>query len=177
MLLKSCHKSLFLLFSSSSVASLIIFKHQLKTGGTTSATTTTSISTQSFSTSSAASSRIKTRATYTGVPMLSSIYSYFFNNNSSSLSLDSGSQQQQLRSYATNNPNVSLDYVNTFHPRLVTIFHQLDAIAPRFLLNKGDIEILSEPAQFYQTLKTKISQAKQRVYLSCLLYTSPSPRD
>lgn len=168
MLLKSCHKSLFLLSSSSSVASLIIFKHQLKTGGTTSATTTTSISTQSFSTSSAASSRIKTRATYTGVPMLSSIYSYFFNNNSSSLSLDSGSQQQQLRSYATNNPNVSLDYVNTFHPRLVTIFHQLDAIAPRFLLNKGDIEILSEPAQFYQTLKTKISQAKQRVYLSSL---------
>lgn len=145
------------------MASLIIFKQQLKTGGAT--TKKQSFSTTSAS-ASATSSRTRARATTTsaGLPMISSIYSYFFNNSSSSLDANS----QQLRSYATNNPNVSLDYIGTFHPRLATVFHQLDAIAPRFLLNNGDIEILSEPAQFYLTLKTKISQAKHRVYLSSL---------
>ncbi|KAL6451485.1 PGS1 CDP-diacylglycerol--glycerol-3-phosphate 3-phosphatidyltransferase [Candida maltosa Xu316] len=45
---------------------------------------------------------------------------------------------------------------------------QLDSIAPRFLLKKGDIEVINEPSIFYQTLLNKISTAKSRVYLSTL---------
>lgn len=57
---------------------------------------------------------------------------------------------------------------NTFHPRLRSIFLQLDAIAPRFVLNRGDIDILTSPESFYNTLKQKIAAAQSRVFLSTL---------
>lgn len=45
---------------------------------------------------------------------------------------------------------------------------QLDSIAPRFLLKKGDIEVMNEPRVFYKTLLNKISTAKSRIFLSTL---------
>ena len=41
---------------------------------------------------------------------------------------------------------------------------QLDSIAPRFLLKKGDIEVMNEPRVFYKTLLNKISTAKSRIF-------------
>ncbi|KAG7663323.1 PGS1 [[Candida] subhashii] len=96
--------------------------------------------------------------------MISSIYNYLFNNNNN----NQNNQHSSIRNYSTNNPTISNDLANTFHPRLKTIFEQLDSIAPRFLLKSGEIDILTEPNEFYNTLKQKISTAKNRVYLSSL---------
>ncbi|KAF1972224.1 hypothetical protein BU23DRAFT_555259 [Bimuria novae-zelandiae CBS 107.79] len=51
---------------------------------------------------------------------------------------------------------------------LATVTTDLDKIAPRFELQPEQIEILKSPAEFYETLKDKISKAKSRVYLSTL---------
>ncbi|KAI5959824.1 PGS1 [Candida pseudojiufengensis] len=102
-----------------------------------------------------------------GLPMISSIYNYLFPTSSINSNNSSNSLIQE-KNYSTNNPNISLDFIKNFHPRLITIFQQLDSIAPRFLLNHGDIEILNDPKQFYQTLKNKIASAKHRIYLSSL---------
>ncbi|KAI5304901.1 CDP-diacylglycerol--glycerol-3-phosphate 3-phosphatidyltransferase [Ascosphaera pollenicola] len=45
---------------------------------------------------------------------------------------------------------------------------ELDQIAPRFEVPACQITILDSPAQFYQTLKNKILNAKRRIYLSTL---------
>lgn len=76
--------------------------------------------------------------------------------------------QPEYRTYSTENHPIRDDQATKFHPRLQTIFQQLDAIAPRFVMNKGDIQILTNPEDFYATLKTKISQAKSRIFLSSL---------
>lgn len=88
------------------------------------------------------------------------LYHYLFPKHISTL--------PQHRYYSTNNPDVPLLVADTFHPRLVAIIHQLDAIAPRFILRSGDITILSSPDEFYTMLKTKILGAKSRVFLSSL---------
>lgn len=114
--------------------------------------------------------------------MFSSVYNYLFNTNPTHhhhhhhdhhhhhqhQHLQHQLQISSIRNYSTNNPVISDDLANTFHPRLKTIFQQLDSIAPRFLLRLGDIDILTEPTEFYNTLKQKISTAKNRVYLSSL---------
>lgn len=91
--------------------------------------------------------------------MLLSVYNYVF---SSSVAPDTS------RRYSTNNPTISNDVSDKFHPRLKTIFQQLDAIAPRFTLKKGDIIILNNPQDFYLTLKSKIALAKHQIFLSSL---------
>jgi CDP-diacylglycerol--glycerol-3-phosphate 3-phosphatidyltransferase len=45
---------------------------------------------------------------------------------------------------------------------------KLDALAPRFDLDAGQVEILTTPSEFYSTLKTKILSAKKRIFLSSL---------
>ncbi|SMY27174.1 unnamed protein product [Zymoseptoria tritici ST99CH_1A5] len=45
---------------------------------------------------------------------------------------------------------------------------ELDKLSPRFDVSADSIEILKSPAEFYQTLKTKISKAQKRIYLSTL---------
>ncbi|EDK47384.1 CDP-diacylglycerol-glycerol-3-phosphate 3-phosphatidyltransferase [Lodderomyces elongisporus NRRL YB-4239] len=97
-----------------------------------------------------------------GIPMISSVYNYFFNGNSST------SPPSSSRQYSTNNPAISDEQASQFHPRLATIFQQLDSIAPRFFLQKGEIEIIQEPTIFYETLKNKILSAKTRIFLSSL---------
>lgn len=93
--------------------------------------------------------------------MLLSIYNYIFSRNAKH-------EEIGHRGYSTNNPPLSAEIADTFHPKLTTIFQQLDAIAPRFVLKQGDITILSAPDEFYTTLKDKISQANKRIFLSSL---------
>ncbi|CUM63264.1 uncharacterized protein PRCAT00000835001 [Priceomyces carsonii] len=92
------------------------------------------------------------------IGMLLSIYNYLFSRQ----------PYNNTRSYSTNNPIISSKVADGFHPRLKTIFQQLDAIAPRFTLRKGDIKILMDPRDFYATLKLMIDLAKSRVFLSSL---------
>lgn len=49
-----------------------------------------------------------------------------------------------------------------------TVTNYLNSLAPRFLLLKGDIEILESPITFYKTLLFKISNSKHRIFLSSL---------
>ncbi|EKG15803.1 Phospholipase D/Transphosphatidylase [Macrophomina phaseolina MS6] len=51
---------------------------------------------------------------------------------------------------------------------LASLTSELDRLSPRFEVQPQQIEILSTPAEFYETLKAKISTAKRRVYLSTL---------
>ncbi|CAE7009564.1 hypothetical protein HRS9139_01594 [Pyrenophora teres f. teres] len=51
---------------------------------------------------------------------------------------------------------------------LATITSDLDRIAPRFEMRPEQIEIIQTPTEFYETLKSKISKAKHRIYLSTL---------
>ncbi|KAK6458479.1 phosphatidylglycerolphosphate synthase [Scheffersomyces xylosifermentans] len=94
--------------------------------------------------------------------MISSVYSYLFSRN------QPPSQETSVRAFSTDNPIMAPEVVDSFHPRLKTIFHQLDAIAPRFVLNKGDINIITAPDEFYSALKAKIVAANHRVFLSTL---------
>ncbi|KAF2128567.1 CDP-diacylglycerol-glycerol-3-phosphate 3-phosphatidyltransferas-like protein [Dothidotthia symphoricarpi CBS 119687] len=51
---------------------------------------------------------------------------------------------------------------------LATITTDLDRIAPRFEIQPEQITIIQTPAEFYKTLKDKISNAQHRIYLSTL---------
>ncbi|KAF4543460.1 Phospholipase D/Transphosphatidylase [Lasiodiplodia theobromae] len=51
---------------------------------------------------------------------------------------------------------------------VASLTSELDRLSPRFEVQPTQIEILSDPSEFYETLKTKISNAKRRVYLSTL---------
>ncbi|CAK7902004.1 CDP-diacylglycerol--glycerol-3-phosphate 3-phosphatidyltransferase [[Candida] anglica] len=73
-----------------------------------------------------------------------------------------------IRSYSTNNQTIPQTVVESFHPRLRSIFLQLDAISPRFVVPAKNIHVLTTPAEFYSTLKTKIKSARQRIFLSSL---------
>lgn len=51
---------------------------------------------------------------------------------------------------------------------LAALTSDLDHLAPRIDINADQIEILDGPKEFYETLKTKIRNAKRRIYLSTL---------
>ncbi|CAO2649538.1 Nn.00g069230.m01.CDS01 [Neocucurbitaria sp. VM-36] len=51
---------------------------------------------------------------------------------------------------------------------LATITTDLDKIAPSFEIQPEQIQIIKTPAEFYETLKDKISKAQRRIYLSTL---------
>lgn len=110
----------------------------------------------SFTTSSN-TSLLSYKSTKGSISMILSVYNYFF-----------AGSDQNVRPFSTNNPIMSSDVADLFHPRLKTIFQQLDSLAPRFVLNSGDIQILTHPHVFYSTLKDKILSSKRRVYLSSL---------
>lgn len=64
--------------------------------------------------------------------------------------------------------NGTLENYHSFNPLVRGTIQQLDSIAPRFALKKGDIEILNHPVTFYETLKEKILKAEKRIFLSSL---------
>lgn len=93
--------------------------------------------------------------------MLGSFYNYLFGAGHAA-------PTPRTRHYATNNVALSTETTALFHPRLNTIFHQLDAIAPRFATKGANIEILTSPHDFYDVLKRKILNASKKVFLSSL---------
>lgn len=64
--------------------------------------------------------------------------------------------------------NPPLNNYLTFNPLLRGTIQQLDSIAPRFELHKGEIEIINHPVKFYELLKNKIRNAQSRIFLSSL---------
>ncbi|KAH3685629.1 hypothetical protein WICPIJ_003376 [Wickerhamomyces pijperi] len=55
-----------------------------------------------------------------------------------------------------------------FQPNIRSLIKDLDQISPRFEIAEDHINILTDPKEFYQTLKDKISAAKKRVFISSL---------
>ncbi|ORY79994.1 hypothetical protein BCR37DRAFT_403199 [Protomyces lactucae-debilis] len=53
---------------------------------------------------------------------------------------------------------------------------KLDKLAPRFMLPSQAIKVLYTPAEFYETLKSKIRKARRHVFLSTL-YIGPSEHE
>ena len=51
---------------------------------------------------------------------------------------------------------------------IASITSELDRLSPRFDVPAASIEILRTPAEFYSALKSKILNAKRRIYLSTL---------
>lgn len=55
-----------------------------------------------------------------------------------------------------------------YHPQIESTLSQLNPLCPRFDLRNGQVEVLFSPAQFYETLKHKIRNSKQRIFLASL---------
>lgn len=55
-----------------------------------------------------------------------------------------------------------------FDPVYRQLCIKLDKLAPRIDLPAGSIQILSDPKEFYCTLKNKIEGAQRRIFLSTL---------
>lgn len=91
--------------------------------------------------------------------MIISIYRYFFPRDH---------DIRSTREYTTNCPALPENFTNKFHPKLKVLFLQLDAIAPRFVMKKNEIEVIISPSIFYETLKSKIASSKDRIFLSSL---------
>ncbi|KAK9382637.1 uncharacterized protein V2V93DRAFT_365653 [Kockiozyma suomiensis] len=54
------------------------------------------------------------------------------------------------------------------HPALISLLDDLDQLSPHFLLDPGQVEILSTPSEFYATLKSKILASKRHIFLATL---------
>lgn len=91
--------------------------------------------------------------------MLRFIHGYFF-----------GRQEllQDKRVYSTKNAALDAHLQALWHPRLSALILLLDGIAPRFSIESSQIKVLTLPADFYNTLKEKISTALSRIFLSSL---------
>lgn len=90
--------------------------------------------------------------------MFGSVYNYVFGAR----------HAEQKQPFGTSNKSLDPDVVSSFHPRLSTVFQQLDSLAPRFTVKGSSIHVLTLPAEFYATLKSKIASAKSRIFLSSL---------
>ncbi|KAF2841562.1 hypothetical protein M501DRAFT_970195 [Patellaria atrata CBS 101060] len=80
------------------------------------------------------------------------------------------SGRRASRRYSTSNaPNGTYGSLSSSPASMLgSITSELDKISPRFEVQPTQIQILRSPSEFYETLKTKISLAKRRVYLSTL---------
>ncbi|KAG7121016.1 CDP-diacylglycerol--glycerol-3-phosphate 3-phosphatidyltransferase like protein [Verticillium longisporum] len=73
----------------------------------------------------------------------------------------------QARAYST--PAAAAPVSSSpFGGPLVSFMNKLDELAPSFDINGSQIEIIREPAGFYETLKGRIRNAKNRIFLSTL---------
>ena len=75
--------------------------------------------------------------------------------------------QFQLRAHSTTAP-VGSPQPTTHVSPVAVLTSDLDRLAPRIDISAEQIEILDTPEDFYDTLKTKIRNAKRRIYLSTL---------
>ncbi|KAK7203789.1 CDP-diacylglycerol-glycerol-3-phosphate 3-phosphatidyltransferase [Myxozyma melibiosi] len=82
-------------------------------------------------------------------------------------------QQQSRRAMASasasaGGPSSSSSSPALLHPSLLALLDDLDKLSPRFYLSPGEIDILTTPADFYATLKSKILSARSHVFLATL---------
>ena len=75
---------------------------------------------------------------------------------------------QQRRGYSASTPQPPATNGQSPESVLGTLTTELDKLAPRFEVNGNQIHIIRTPKDFYETLKTRISKAKKRIYLSTL---------
>ncbi|KAH3679762.1 hypothetical protein WICMUC_000728 [Wickerhamomyces mucosus] len=55
-----------------------------------------------------------------------------------------------------------------FNPKFGNLINELDQLSPRFEISSNQIEILKDPKEFYSTLKQKINNAQNRIFISSL---------
>jgi CDP-diacylglycerol--glycerol-3-phosphate 3-phosphatidyltransferase len=72
-----------------------------------------------------------------------------------------------VRRFSTPTP-AAADAPNAGAHPLAGVASEFDRVAPRVEIEPSNIQILSSPSEFYETLKRKIKSAKRRVYLSTL---------
>jgi CDP-diacylglycerol--glycerol-3-phosphate 3-phosphatidyltransferase len=72
-----------------------------------------------------------------------------------------------VRRFSTPTP-AAADAPNAGAHPLAGVASDFDRVAPRVEIEPSNIQILSSPSEFYETLKRKIKSAKRRVYLSTL---------
>ena len=73
----------------------------------------------------------------------------------------------RVRRFSTPTPAAADAPYAGAHP-LAGVASEFDRVAPRVEIEPSNIQILSSPSEFYDTLKRKIKSAKRRVYLSTL---------
>lgn len=76
-----------------------------------------------------------------------------------------GRVQRRYSSTSAAGPTAS---VSSSAAPIASITSELDRLSPRFDVPAESIEILRTPAEFYSALKSKILNAKRRIYLSTL---------
>lgn len=74
----------------------------------------------------------------------------------------------KIRRYSTTSPINSPPIGASPASMLAAFTNELDKLAPRFDINSSQIQILRSPAEFYDTLKSKIRGAEKRIFLSTL---------
>ena len=94
------------------------------------------------------------------------------------VSSSSGNVRRQIAQYgrvqrryssASAGPSASASAsVSSTAAPIASITSELDRLSPRFNVPADSIEILRTPAEFYSALKSKILNAKRRIYLSTL---------
>jgi hypothetical protein len=91
------------------------------------------------------------------------------------VSTSSGNVQRQIakygrvqRRYSSTSAAGPAASVSSSAAPIASITSELDRLSPRFDVPAESIEILRTPAEFYSALKSKILNAKRRIYLSTL---------
>lgn len=87
---------------------------------------------------------------------------------SASLSARQGAARStgsRMRLYSTAGSSSS----SYFHPSINSTLSQIDSLSiPKFEMPSGSINVLNTPSEFYETLKKKILEAQNRVFLATL---------
>ena len=82
--------------------------------------------------------------------------------------INHGAKVQRRLSTAYSAPVAATHTAPSQASPLASITSELDKLTPRFDVSADDIEIIRSPSDFFEALKSKITKARRRVYLSTL---------
>ncbi|KAK0289486.1 CDP-diacylglycerol--glycerol-3-phosphate 3-phosphatidyltransferase [Friedmanniomyces endolithicus] len=82
--------------------------------------------------------------------------------------ISQGAKAQRRLSTAYSAPVAATHTAPSQASPLASITSELDKLTPRFDVSADDIEIIRSPSDFFEALKSKITKARRRVYLSTL---------
>lgn len=85
-------------------------------------------------------------------------------------------QTFQKRTLSMKVHNTPLPNYNSFNPLLGATMHQLDSLAPRFEIQGSQIEILDDPAIFYQMLQEEDQPSQVQGLFVIIIHRSISDR-